>query len=133
MLAVSRVRVELVATQPVALPAHPAAVLYATVAAAFARSRRGISAVPDGVLVDPVEIARLTLRSDDVYHFGITFLGLAPPAVSELACHLSDGLTKLGKAKIPNRPVFGGNFRMRAVVDLVLNQARVPRHFASAV
>lgn len=129
MLAVSRVRVELVATQSVVLPAHPAAVLYATVAAAFARSRRGISAVPDGVLVDPVEIGRLALRPDDVYHFGITFLGLGPPDVADLVRELHDGLAKLGKAKVANRPVFGGNFRVQSVVDLATGQPFATTNF----
>lgn len=105
MLAVSRVRVELVATQSVALPAYPSAVLYATVAAAFARSQRGLHAeVP-------------------------TFLGLGPPDVADLVRELHDGLAELGKAKVANRPVFGGNFRVQAIVDLAIGQPFAATNF----
>ncbi|MGL4422568.1 MAG: reverse transcriptase domain-containing protein, partial [Gemmataceae bacterium] len=122
MNTLSRVQVVLQATEVVELPVHPAAVLYATVAAAFGRSARGVEAMPDGVVVDVVEVGRLTVPPGESYHFGLTILGLGPATVADLLRELTEGLQKLGVARLPNRPVFGGNFQLLSILDLSTQQ-----------
>lgn len=118
-LAVFRVRVELEATAPVKLHSFHGPAAYALLAAAHGRGRSTQPALPDGLMPDVPEQCRVRVDAGERYALGFTLLAPTPAAAGEVVRPLLDGLRAVGESAGPNRPAWGGNFRVAAVEDLV--------------
>lgn len=121
-LQVFRVRLVLQATDKIFMHAFHAGNLYALLAAAQGKGTDGASGVPDGVLLDAPEQCRAQLDPEDSYAFGLTLLAVPDRAGPTLAA-IVRGLRLLGKAREAPGLVWGGNFRVRDVADLVADRS----------
>jgi CRISPR-associated endonuclease Cas1 len=113
-----RVRIVLRTSENIFMHAFHAANLYALLAAAQGKGSGGPSGVPDGALLDAVEQCRAQLDPDDSYAFGLTLLAIPERASATLATLVS-GLRLLGKTREAASLIWGGNFRVQDVTDLV--------------
>lgn len=93
--------------------------LYALVAAAYAAGTGHEPAIPDGLMLDAPEQARIDLRAGEPYAFGWTLLAPDGAAAARTTGAVLRGLVALGHKKLPNAKVLGGNFVLRSVEDLV--------------
>lgn len=114
-----RVRVVLQATKPVRLYAHPGPAVYALLAAAYGRGRNAEPVIPDGLLLDAPEQCRVQLAAGEQYALGATILaGRASEATSTWEA-IQEGLKALGRHTAAAKLVWGGNFRIVSVQDLI--------------
>ncbi|HKM52426.1 MAG TPA: CRISPR-associated endonuclease Cas1 [Isosphaeraceae bacterium] len=114
-----RLRAVLEATAPVRLHAHHAAAVYALLAAAYGRGRDGSPGLPDGLMIDAPEQCRVRVNPGELYALGFSLLVAEPELAGAIVRDIVAGLNVLGEQAGPNRPVWGGNFRLVAVEDLV--------------
>jgi group II intron reverse transcriptase/maturase/CRISPR-associated endonuclease Cas1 len=123
-----RVRIVLRITAPTRLHAHHAAILYALLAQAHAQASGVNPCVPDGVLLDAPEQARLWLAKDSEYAFGFTLLAGDSAEATRLFDSLVRGLRKLGRSAKHAREklALGGNFDLLSVFDLVAGERHRP-------
>jgi len=117
-----RVRVLLKASQRVRLQAYQAAAIYALLAAANGR-RSGSPALPDGVLLDTPEQCRPEVGPGEHYAFGFTLLAADNAHAGAVVTELLRGLADVGESAEAGEPVWGGNFRIAQVEDLVAGRA----------
>lgn len=113
-----RMRVVLQAMDNIRMHAFHAGTLYALLAAAASRGRQTAPGIPDGLLLDAPEQCRAIFEPGDRYAFGFTLLA-HPDQVGALATDMIRGLKELGKKKIAQGLVWGGNYKVTDVHDLV--------------
>lgn len=125
---VFRVRLVVRMTAPARVHAHHAAVLYSLLARAHGVSRRAKPCIPDGVLLDAPEQARLWLANGSRYAFGYTLLSTSAGEAGRLTDLLVRGLRIIGRRQGPDRIALGGNFEVEVVHDLVAGETHRPGH-----
>lgn len=79
--------------------------------------------IPDGLLLDAPEIARVRLQPGDRFAFGATLLYNDPTLASRTIHRIGRGLCRIGATSPTSSVVFGGNFDLVAVQDLVTGQS----------
>lgn len=100
---------------------HPChgALLYALLAEAFGKATAEEPAMPDGLLLDAPEQARVALRTGDRYAFGFTLLAPDRGQAGQRLEYVVRGLRSVGRKATKRGAVLGGNFRVEQVTDLV--------------
>src|SRR5438552_2403184 len=101
------------------LQVHQAAELYALLAEASGRSHAADPAVPEGLILEAVEQCRTRLNPGDCYAFGFTLLSGSEAESKARLPRLLDGLRAVGAHSRLKNVVFGGNFTVLLVEDLV--------------
>jgi CRISPR-associated protein Cas1 len=117
-----RVRVVLQAMDDIRMHAFHAGTLYALLAAAASRGRQAPPGIPDGLLLDAPEQCRSILEPTDRYAFGFTLLA-HPDQASSLVTDVVRGLKELGKKKEAKGLVWGGNFKIIDIHDLIADRS----------
>ena len=117
-----RVRVVLQAMAPIRMHAFHAGTLYALLAAAASRSRQAPPGIPDGLLLDAPEQCRSVLEPADRYAFGFTLLA-HPDQARLLVTDVIRGLKELGKKKEAKGLVWGGNYKVNDIQDLIVDRS----------
>ncbi|ADB15819.1 CRISPR-associated protein Cas1 [Pirellula staleyi DSM 6068] len=123
-----RVRVLLRIKTATRMHAHHAAILYALLCEAHAAAHQIDPCIPDGLLLDAPEQARLMLAAGSKYAFGFTLLAPTERQACTVVDHLVRGLRKVGRAKTKPKPALGGNFEVELVEDLVAKQTHRTGH-----
>lgn len=125
---VFRVRIVLRMTDTARMHAHHAAILYSLLSHAYGVARKSEPCIPDGVLLDAPEQARLWLAKDSPYAFGFTLLAAAPLEAGRLTDLLITGLRKAGRRTGAPKVALGGNFEVQLVQDLIAGETHRPGH-----
>ncbi len=118
-LTIARLRVLLRATGDMHLHPHQAGEIYALVARAWGEGRANEPAVPDGVMIEVPEQCRILVAPGERYAFGLTWLQAEGASLAPSVIALRRGLESVGKTEDRRRPVFGGNFEIVEIRDLV--------------
>ncbi len=116
-----RLQVTLRMTARASLPAHHAGVLYSLLAAANGRAVDMEPALPDGLMLDAPEQCRMSLSPGERYNFGFTLLSDNDDRAQACIDQIRDGLARHGKERAYEPHVFGGNFAVAELRDLVAN------------
>jgi CRISPR-associated protein Cas1 len=122
-----RVRVTLRMKRGTRMHAHHAAILYALLSEAHGRAQQSDPCIPDGLLLDAPEQARLWLAEGSSYAFGFTLFDSHPLAASQQVDALVRGLRRIGRDGGPAKSraaALGNNFEVQRVDDLVSGRAR---------
>ena len=117
------VNLEFTATTKVIHP-HHAALIYATLAAAWEKSHPNQAQVPNGLLIQTPEQLRIRLIESDTYRFGLQFFEFEDGKGNETLSSLIRGLQQLGRDA--SRDAFGGNFKVASVYDLAQKRILQP-------
>lgn len=99
--------------------------IHALVAAAWGAGNRIDSVVPDGILIEAPEQSRLRVEAGSRYAFGLTVLDTNGRGAVQRVETLVAGLKTIGRQRALPKTVFGGNFRVVQIDDLIAgNPAR---------
>jgi hypothetical protein len=117
-----RVRIVLQTTEPIRMHAFHAGTLYALLAAAASRGRQTALGIPDGLLLDAPEQCRSVFEPGERYAFGFTLLA-HPDQAPSLVTDVVRGLKELGKKKEAKGLVWGGNYKVNDIQDLIAERS----------
>lgn len=128
-----RIRVLLRMKGNTRLHAYHAGVLHALLAAAWGQANKMESVLPDGLLLDAPEQCRISLQSGDFYAFGFTLLDVSPVDAARRIHLLFKGLKVVGRSSAKPKTVFGGNFEIQKMEDLVAGKTLSPVKSPTAI
>lgn len=117
-----RLQVSLRMTARASLPAHHAGALYSLLATANGRAGDTEPALPEGLMLDAPEQCRLSLSPGERYNFGFTLLSDNPDRTVACLDQLREGLRRHGRDRGHEPHIFGGNFAVAELRDLVASE-----------
>ena len=105
---------------------HHAALIYALLRSAWARTQGADAALPDGVLVQTPEQLRTRFDVHSRYRFGLQVIEYEKGKATEIVAHLWEGLEQIGGDTADRSHAFGGNFSVVATVDMANGKELLP-------
>lgn len=128
-----RYRVFVSPEKAIQLNPHHAPVVYALLAAAYGEATTSTAVVPDGVLIEAPEQARVLVRGGEPLALGWTMFSV-DDRDAQLRCQrLIDGLRAIGaRARHTSKPLAGG-FEVVAIEDAIFGRALQRNQFAQGV
>lgn len=117
MLPIFRFQIALRGTREIRVHPHQAAEFLALVKAGWRPDAR--DPLPDGLIVHAPEKGRRRILPEEPFHFGLTLLSPATPSVAKVLHRICSGLERSGSGAVRRGVVFGGNFQLEGIQDLV--------------
>lgn len=130
---VFRLRVVLKTTRAVRLHPHQAGLIYAVMAEANGLAQQIDAALPEGLMVEAVEQCRIRVAPFQTYAFGLTLLAGSPQEARERCRSIRRGLHALGQKAAASPVVFGGNFSLIDLYDLVADRSLFDDNLPTAI